>query len=180
MRVGAFTLSLVPEPVPATLQDLPDGVAGIRSTLKQMVKLVRTYKKDIGIVTLARQLLDEAPGTANAKNYSDFVRLLQHFVRDRIRYVRDIQGVEMLQTSIRTLQIRTGDCDDKATLLASLLASIDLPTRFAALGFNDQPFSHVIAEVCLGTRWVPLETILDGKEPGWFPPNVTSYMLAHV
>lgn len=166
--------------VPATLQALPDGVDGIRATLKLMVKTTRQYKKDIGIVTLARQLIDSAPGTANEKNYIDFVTLLQRFVRDEIRYVRDIHGVEMLQTPTRTLQIRTGDCDDKSTLLASLLASIGLPTRFLALGFDSGPFTHVIAEVKLGTRWIPLETILDGKEPGWFPPNVTTYMPAHV
>jgi hypothetical protein len=182
-------LSLLPGAVPATLQALPDGVDGIRATLKLMSDVAAKYKKDIGIVTLARQLIATAPGPANAKNYSDFVRLIQHFVRDQIRYVRDIHGVETLQTPVRTLQIRTGDCDDKATLIASLLASIGLQTRFVALAFNNGPYSHVIAEVRLGTNWVPLETIIDGIEPGWFPPvkpttdgkpYVTDYMTARV
>jgi transglutaminase-like putative cysteine protease len=182
-------LSLVPGAVPAMLQGLPDGVDGIRATLKLMTNVAAKYKKDIGIVTLARQLIATAPGTANAKNNSDFVRLIQHFVRDQIRYVRDIRNTEMLQTPIRTLQIRTGDCDDKATLVSSLLESIGLQTRFVALAFNDGPYSHVLAEVRLGTSWIPLETIIDGVEPGWFPPvkpttdgssYVTDYMTARV
>lgn len=174
-------LSLYPAVVPATLQALPDGVEGIIATLNAMVRMTRTYKKDVGIITLARQLIDYAPGSANEKNYSDFVRILQHFVRDQIRYVRDPHnGPEMVQTPPRTLQIRTGDCDDKSVLLASLLASIGLPTRFTALGFNDGPLSHVLAEVRLGTSWIPLETILDGIEPGWFPPNVTSWIVRNV
>lgn len=174
-------LSLIPAAVPARLAGLPEGEAGIKATLRYMVAYVRTYKKDVGIITLARQLLDGAPGSANGKNFSDFVTLLQHFVRDKIRYVRDPHnGPEMVQTPIRTLDIRTGDCDDKATLLAALLASIGLATRFVAIGLNSGPLSHVLAEVRLGNAWVPLETILDDKEPGWFPDNVTTYMVAHV
>lgn len=173
-------LSLVPASVPMTVQGLPEGEGAIRETLRQMVALVRQYKKDIGIITLARQIIDAAPGPANAKNYRDFVTLLQHFVRDRIRYVPDIHDTEMLQTPIRTLQIATGDCDDKATLLAALLASIGFATRFVALGFKNGPYTHVLAEVKLGTRWVPLETILDGKEPGWFPDGVTSALPYYV
>jgi transglutaminase-like putative cysteine protease len=174
-------LSLYPAVVPSTLQDLPDGVDGIVATLNAMVRMTRVYKKDVGIITLARQLIDQAPGSANAKNYSDFVCLLQHFVRDQIRYVRDPHnGPEMVQTPPRTLQIRTGDCDDKSVLLAALLASIGLPTRFTAVGFNDGPLSHVLPEVKLAAKWIPLETILDGVEPGWFPPGVTSYCIRNV
>lgn len=145
-----------------------------------MRRYVLEYKKDIGIVTLARQLIETVPGTANGKNYRDFVRALQHFVRDQIRYVPDVDGVETLQTPTRTLQIRTGDCDDKSTLLAALLASIGLATRFIALGFKGGPYSHVMVQVKLGTRWIPLETIVDEKEPGWFPDHVTRWMVVRI
>lgn len=165
---------------PSTLAAIPEGVDGIRATLRYMVGYARQYKKDTGIGTLARQLLETVPGSANSKNYRDFVRALQHFVRDQIRYVPDIAGVETLQTPPRTLQIRTGDCDDKATLLAALLGSIGFATRFRALGFKGGPYTHVICEVKLGKHWIPCETIVDGKEPGWFPEHVTRFMDAHV
>lgn len=178
-------LSLLPGHVPYTLGELPDDdVGATRATLDAMVKIVRQYKKDGRIVTLARSLLANAPGTANGKNYGDFVRLLHRFVRDSVRYVQDIEGVETLQTPVRTLEIRTGDCDDKGVLLASLLASIGLATRFVAFAYNDGPFSHVIAEVKLGTAWLPLETIIDGAQVGWVPQDarhrITATMVRNV
>lgn len=171
-----MSLSLYPASVPSELSGLPEGVDGIRATLKQMVRLARLYKKDAGIMTLARQLCDSLP----EKDYAAEMTCLQHFVRDAIRYVRDIHDVEMLQTPIRTLEIRAGDCDDKSTLLAALLASMGFPTRFVAVGFKDGPYSHVLAEAQLGTKWIPLETIVAGREPGWFPDGVTRQMVAHV
>lgn len=175
-------LSLYPGSVPSSLGELPSGEGATRATLRHMVDLVKEYKKDVGIGTLARQLIGGTLGATNTKDYSGYVRALQHFVRDNIRYVPDVEGVEMLQTPVRTLQIRTGDCDDKSVLLASLLASIGLATRFIALAFNNGPFSHVLTQVRLGTSWIPLETIIDGAEPGWFPDNPapSAYMLAHV
>lgn len=155
--------------VPNTLAGLPEGVAGVRATLAHMVRFARQYKKDVGVGTLARQLVERVPGSANAKNYAEFIRELHRFVRDQIRYVPDIRGVETLQTPVRTLQIRTGDCDDKATLLAALLASIGFATRFVALAYNDGPYSHVLTEVKLANRWIPLETIIDGMDAGVYP-----------
>jgi hypothetical protein len=34
----------------------------------------------------------------------------------------------------------------------------------------------VLVEAKRGKTWVPLETILDGKPVGWFPPGVTSQL----
>lgn len=169
-------LSFYTSTVPATLQGLPDGVDAIRATLSQMVRFARQYKKDVGIGTLARQLTDHLI----AKDYAGELTALQNFVRDRIRYVRDVHGVEMLQTPVRTLEIRAGDCDDKSTLLAALLSSVGFPTRFVAIGLNGGPYSHVLCEARLGTRWIPCETIVAGVEPGWYPENVTRRMCAHV
>lgn len=169
-----------PSPVPQRLAALPEGVDGIRVTLRYMVKYAREYKKDVGIGTLARQLLEKIPGSANSKNYREFARALQHFVRDQIRYVPDIHETETLQTPARTLQIRTGDCDDKATLLAALLGSIGFATRFVAIGLKGGPYTHVLCEVKLGKDWIPCETIVDGKEIGWFPEGVTRWMPAHI
>lgn len=179
-------MSLLPGYVPNTLQGMPGGIDGTRATLSHMVRIAREYKKNGGIVTLARQIIEKVGGPPNNKNYSGFVRALFEFVRDKIRYVPDILGVEMLQTPTRTLEIKTGDCDDKAILLAALLSSIGLATRFVAVGFKGGGYAHVIVEVKLGRhpdgspRWVPLDTIADGRGPGWLPPHITRRMEAHV
>lgn len=171
-------MSLYPAAVPHVLADLPDGVDAIRHTLKAMVKFARTYSHDIGVVTAARRILEQAH--TPEKDFSGEVAAVQSWVRDRIRYVRDPIGAEMVQTPKRTLEIMTGDCDDKATVLAALLGSIGFATRFLAIGTDGGPYSHVLAEVRLGTRWLPLESIVPAAGPGWLPPGITRRMVAHV
>lgn len=161
---------------PTTFGVLPSGADGIRQTLKIMVALNRTWKKDPGIRQLACELVRELPqGDSSAE-----VRALQSFVRDHIRYTNDIAGVETLQTPRVTLESGVGDCDDKSLLLSSLLSSIGRPNRFVAIGLNGGPLSHVTVEVRLGARqnWYMLETIKD-VEAGWQPKNITSRMVAH-
>lgn len=170
-------MSLYPAEVPHLIEGLPSGVDGVRATLAAMVKLARKYKSDIGILQLSRELIRSIP----QGNPMGRITALQHFVRDRINYVPDPHdGPEMIQTPKQVLVSGTGDCDDKATLLSALLASVGFPTRFVAVGVDGGPYSHVLVQVKLGTRWIPLETILDGVEPGWFPPDATRFMVAHV
>lgn len=141
-----------------------------------MVSIARAYKTDLNIRTLAVQLVQPcAPKDRRAE-----LATLQHFVRDQIRYVGDVDGVETLQTPIQTLKLSAGDCDDKATLLSSLAGAIGFPTRFCAIGVNGEPFSHVMCQAMLGQSWINCETIIPGAEIGWFPPDATSHMLAHV
>jgi transglutaminase-like putative cysteine protease len=149
------------------LSGIPDGVAGTRATLKAMTRLVKQFKKDPSINLLALELTRGLPSYDTLGE----VHRLQNFVRDRIRYVMDVDGVETLRTPLVTLEYEAGDCDDKATLLCSLLATIGHPCQFIAMGFDGQGFSHVMAAVRLGTRVIPCETILPGVGPGWFPPG---------
>lgn len=154
---------------------LPSGAAGIAATLKIMVKLARQFKKDVGVRELAGNLVRDLPQYDNRAA----VRALHAFVRDCVRYTGDIAGVETLQTPKATLELGVGDCDDKSLLLAALLQAINLPARFVAIAMNDGPYSHVLVETRRGSRWVPLETIRP-VEVGWFPPNVTKKMIAHI
>lgn len=165
-------MNLYPAKPPAVLSGLPSGIAGVRATLKQMAILVRAYKTDTGIRALAQQLT--LPLASN--DQCGEVTVLQRFVRDKVRYVGDVEGVETLQTPVYTLQSGSGDCDDKATLLNTLLASIGFTTLFFAIGIGGQPFSHVLAGVKLGTRNIPLETIVPGVGPGWMPPGAGPIM----
>jgi len=138
-----------------------------------MSGLVKEYKKALPIRTLALQLVKRN----GQKDWLGEVRKIQEFVRDRIRYVKDIRGVETLQTPVKTLEFGQGDCDDKSTLVAALLESIGHPTRFVAVGFSGQ-FAHVLVETKIGNKWIAVET----TEPvglGWFPPGVTMRMRWH-
>jgi transglutaminase-like putative cysteine protease len=154
------------------LSGLPDGVAGTRATLKAMARLVKQYKTNPGINLLA---LEITRGLASYDGVGE-VRALQQFVRDQIRYVNDVEGVETLRTPVVTLEYQGGDCDDKSVLLCTLAATIGYSTQFIAVGFDGQNFSHVLAAVKLGTRCIPCETILPGVDIGWFPPKANPVM----
>lgn len=79
------------------------------------------------------------------------------FVRDQIRYVRDIYDVETIATPDWLLKICAGDCDDKATLLAALLGAIGHQVRFVAVAFAPDQFSHVWLQDHIGGAWLDLE-----------------------
>jgi transglutaminase-like putative cysteine protease len=164
--------------IPYVLGELPSGVPGVKATLRLMVDLVREYKTDPALVRFAGDLLQRCQ--IPEKNPRAEVKCLQNWVRDNIRYVRDVRDVETLRTPPEVLRGRTGDCDDKALLLATLLEAVGYRTKFGAIGVRGGGYSHVLTFVVLGRGPVPLETILPGVEPGWFPPDATSIMWASV
>lgn len=158
-----------------TLAALPDGVEGIKVTLDLMVKLAQKSKQDFNIRNQALRLVENLP----SKDFLSEVSAIHAFVRDSIRYVKDIRGVETLATPIQTLRMMQGDCDDKALLASALLEAIGHPTRFVAVGSSPDEFDHVLIETRVANKWIPVET----TEPvpvGWYPPGVTQRLVRHV
>lgn len=160
-------------PLSAKLAGIPSGRDGVVATLKHMAEFARASLKtpDQTIRRCANQVFKNA-GVPPRKWLRE-ISALHAFVRDGIRYVKDPDGIELVQTPEATLTLGYGDCDDKSTLLGALLVSTGHPSRFVAVGMNGAPFSHVLVETKLADKWIPAETIIP-KPLGWFPPNVTS------
>lgn len=157
---------------PTLLMGIPSGKEGIKVTLRLMRQLTRQGKKSPAVRQLAVELTRNLP----QKDWLGEVQAIHKFVRDNIRYVKDIRGVETLHTVERILTNGSGDCDDKSILAASLLESINHPTRFVAIGFKPGNFSHVYVETLIGNKWVAVET----TEPvalGWKPKNIVSALI---
>lgn len=80
---------------------------------------------------------------------SEYAALL-NWVRRNVRYVRDPISIEQVQTPRATLEVRQGDCDDMATLLAALIGSLGGRVDFVAGAFKSHRgrpiLSHVWAE----------------------------------
>lgn len=155
----------------ASLQKIPDGPAGIYQTLRVMRRLTREGKKNFIIRRKAADLVQNN----GQKAFAAEVRDIFVFVRDRIRYLKDINGVETIAAPHLTLEYGHGDCDDKCVLLASLLESIGHSTRFVALALTPGLFSHVIVETRIGRDWVPLDPT-EPVEMGWYPHGVVDRM----
>jgi transglutaminase-like putative cysteine protease len=139
-----------------------------------MVQLVRQYKSHPQIRQTALDLVGAIPG----KNWRAEVEAIFAYVRDQIRYTRDINGVETLQTPLVTLQVEQGDCDDKSTLLAALLEAVGHPTRFVAIGRMPDQYSHVFVQTLLGNKWVSLDPTMP-VGVGWTPKGTAPAMVAN-
>jgi transglutaminase-like putative cysteine protease len=135
-----------------------------------MREFVRAYKADPVIYDLARQIV----AGVREKDYVGEARAIHEWVRDNVRYVQDPREVEAVQTPPMTLNIGQGDCDDKATLAAALLESVNHPTRFKAVG-PDSDLTHVYVETYVvsrkGKTWIASDTT-EQVPFGWRAPNM--------
>lgn len=172
---------------------IPGGMSGVKSTLKIMVNVSRSFlKPPVGDATKAADLLSvrlaaqRLVQSCPSKDYVCEATKLHAFVCYQVRYTRDMENAETIQYPNVTLAERSGDCDDKAILFACLANCVGFPARFCAVGVSGESFSHVSAQVMIpGEGWVNAETIPiddDGTYVplGWFPPDATCLMLAHI
>ena len=147
---------------------IPDGVAGTETTIATMRQMVNRSKTDPQI----RQAATTVAFLQPEKDYRAEAEAVFNEVRDGIRYIRDVHGVETLQEPHITMGLKLGDCDDQAVLLASMLESIGVPTRFVVAGYSGPYYEHVYLQAWLGDEWVDM----DATEPhpmGWAPPDPT-------
>ena len=102
------------------------------------------------------------------------------WVRDMVRYVRDVHEIETLATPDKTLITRAGDCYDQTTLLAALLESIGYPTRFVVTGYQVRDvFEHVHLQVFAGAQWIDCDPT-ESESLGFSPPSPISTMIEKV
>ena len=161
--------SFDPAALLAQVQPLPGGASGVARTVAQMRRLVREGRRHPAIRAAALSVISSLP----PRDTEGEARALFEFVRDQIRYVRDVHATETLSQAPITLATMAGDCDDQVILLGALLESIGLPTRFV-LSAHQMPgeLDHVCLEVLAGDEWRGC----DPTEPvpfGWLPPALT-------
>ena len=153
------------------LMRLPGGDEGVRQTLRRMSDIAREYSKHPTVIRLARAIVHSCP----VKDFACEARALFEWVRDNIRWTRDVYGVETLATPVRTLEMKAGDCDDLSTLLASLYLAVGFPVRYvviANLPQHPQSFSHVFVQVDITGEgdWVSADPSLPTASFGWETP----------
>lgn len=115
-------------------------------------------------IRITQQLLDH--------DFMSEYAALFNWVRRNIRYIRDPIEIEQVQTPHATLQLRTGDCDDLAVLLAALTGAIGGRSRFVAGAFRHGPngkpsLSHVWCEAHepQTNTWVVLDPVPGRRVP---------------
>lgn len=150
-----------------TIHPLRAGVAGIFQTIRVMRDLVNQYKTNPDIRQSAVSIIYMTPERFELSE----VTALFEYVRDHIRYVRDIVGVETVMTPDKTLHARIGDCDDQTLLLAALLESVGYITRFVVSGYSDvRALEHVYLQVLVNGMWISADPT-EHEPLGYAPPD---------
>lgn len=151
------------------LVNVASGKRGTMQTLRAMRAFVDADTASLPIIQAAVSTIYTTP----PRDQFAEVNALFEMVRSGIRYTKDAWGVETLARPATTLARRVGDCDDMATLFATLCQSVGYPARFVVVGFDDSgEFDHVYVEVCINGQWVACDTT-EQYPMGWEPPNPT-------
>jgi len=171
-------VSLATGNTPVQYMVLSGGFQGTDETVSIMSQLAMGVygSRSPKIADLALKIVRAA--NVPEKDYAGEMRAIHNWVRDHIRYIRDVHGQETLQPPEHTAFVRrAGDCDDKAVLDAALLSSIGIPTRFKVLGVTPEKYSHVYLQARIGNNWISLDPIMAGgpgqapKPAGWEAPK---------
>lgn len=147
------------------IRRLPPGDAGTDQTLRAMA-------------AMAKRAAASFPGEQLWWNLSGRDRCLA--IRDWLRihtvYQDDPPGVElvrepmeMMQMLVRGADAAPGDCDDVATLGATIALAAGLKVRWRVLRFGrGSPYAHVFAEIAPpeGGRWIDLDVHRPAALPG--------------
>lgn len=159
-----------------SVRHIPNGDAGAIATVAAMRSLVREYRRHPTIRAAALSITFTTP----ERDQPAEVEALFAFVRDHVRYVRDVHEIETIATPTKTLETRMGDCDDQAALLAALLESIGYPTRFVVASYNgSRRYSHVYLQALAGRQWLDMDPTED-RALGWAPPKPSRLWIERV
>ena len=155
---------------------LAEGMGGVRQTVSAMRALVKQYRVDLNMRQIATSALFPVP----ARDRLSEANAIYCRVRDWIRYTPDIFEVETLSSPDKTWQGRIGDCDDIATLLATLFETVGFATRFIVAGYSaSRAPEHVYLQVLVDGDWINADA--SEQQPfGWMPPNPTCLFLERV
>jgi hypothetical protein len=126
-----------------------DGVQGNLDTLDIMIRKARESSRLPKVRELALRII--LANNLKSQHYKDEALAIGQYVKDNLRYVRDIDKVETLidpLTIIDQLQRNEafGDCDDMSMFIASLLLSIGHQPYFRIVKYVNDPmrsYSHV-------------------------------------
>lgn len=157
---------------------IPTGDAGTWVTVRAMVRLAREGAEE-PVVQQAAQEAARGADEPRARLYA-----LRRWLEFHTRFTYDPGGVELVRSptaallEIQHTGVVRGDCDDVATLGASMALALGFVVRYRVLGWAlTGPYSHVLAEAWDGRNWIDLD-VTRPKQLGISAPPVREAALA--
>lgn len=133
-----------------------------------MKKVARLRASDPLLRKLALNILQQY--NVPSHHFVDEALAIGDYVKQKVRYVRDPEGVEYLtdpKDLIKQIQngLAQGDCDDMALLIATLLLAIGHEPYFRAVRYQDSfgPYNHIyVVDYDHNGQGQKLRVVLDG------------------
>ena len=143
-------------------------------TLGWMRRLAMEGSKDLEVRSAAVEALDRYGAPAHAPLAA--LGAIYRYIQDRIRFVPDPVGAQMVQSPRATLDFRAGNCAQRATLLASMARSVGVPAdlRYRVAALNPRfprSFSHVYVVANVRGRELALDPTYPDARPGFEHPR---------
>lgn len=134
------------------------GDAAVDKTVEHMVEMAsgkwgrespKVRAAAINIINGVDPLTGNQIGTSTGnKDYFGYAEAIHNYVRDNIRYIKDVVGQETLSYPEETLfNSRAGDCDDMVILEIALLGSIGIRAYPVVIGLFPNHYSHVYLQL---------------------------------
>lgn len=163
--------------LPKIVIDLPKDESTKNRRVAEILKQMVLKSRESRVVRLFALKLIREKGIA-PKDYMGEIEALYTFVRDEIPYRKDAAFLDTFTEAEQQIKdylfgTPSGDCDDKAVLLASLLLSVGHIPRFVLTNnIPDGKYVHIYCEVKHPKEqsWIALETT-EQVELGWAPPT---------
>lgn len=127
----SYSVKLDPEPknIPTIEQVVPKDLKTENQSVSTTISpgLIKPNDYEIKLVA------DRIASISCDGNKICQAKAIFYFVRDNFDYVSDPTAVEYIKSARQSLIAQAGDCDDASVLLANLLESIGIKTRFVLI-----------------------------------------------
>ncbi|SNR83520.1 transglutaminase-like domain-containing protein [Desulfurobacterium atlanticum] len=145
--LGVSPQKIAPDTYKITLRDV-----------NQTIKIIEEFIREYSLHPQIRQLVASILKPCKSKDYTCYVRRIVEYIKQHVKYVNDPPKTEILQSPIRTLQYKIGDCDDHTILTGTLLRAAGFKIRIT-LGAPLGRFNHVYLHVYIpGHGWTTVDT----------------------
>lgn len=170
-----------PAPTPTGLGYAPfDSLTVPRPGLIDVVTWMRKFAHQDKANPAVRGLVEKICSGMPSGDYAGEALCIYYWVNNNIRYMLDPFDVEFLKQPSRLLAEPTGDCDDMATLIASMLLAAGHRAAFNLASFNNNSVpSHVFAMVMSPKGWIPLDPVAN-RETAQMMRTMTGSILIEV
>ncbi len=161
------------DPHPSTIPTITEVFQGESSQTNFSINNIQDFYNYVKVDGEIKKVADKISSISCNNNRVCNAKAIYFFVRDNINYVNDPVKFEFVKEPLYTLEVGAGDCDDHAVLLASLLRSVGIQTKFVFIP------QHVYVQVLLPEAlnryrqgdWVNLDPTCKDCEFGEIPPS---------